>query len=441
MLYCGYSEAIITPVRGLGLAGYFNERPNKGVYDDLKVKVLLMRDGDVTTGFCVHDLCGIPSPICRELVTAMLDAGITYAEDLVISATHTHTGTDITSATALAKPGAREYMGQMKAALVRAVKEAEKNLKPAELLTASVANNPYSFVRRYWMKNGSVVTNPGKLNPNIVKPEYEFDQTISVIAVRQEGRLMAIMVNLAQHGDTIGGDFVSADWYSRMEREIQYHLTEDVPVLTLMDASGDINHFDVTTDRDQTSYAESLRIGRGYGQIVLGLLKELQPVGEHPLSVKHAPFDLYFRTVTQEELDKAQKYLDETPETDGDGDLTSEGLANGDPAVLRIFAKRTLACADNVGREPDHCRVTTISLGKKMAFQTIPGECFNGIAQAIRKASPYEKTIIIELAQGGWGYLPMTECYARGGYETQPAKNAPEVDSADRLIKTVTEMM
>jgi hypothetical protein len=35
--------------------------------------------------------------------------------------------------------------------------------------------------------------------------------------------------------------------------------------MTLTDCSGDINHFDVTTMRNQTNYAEALRIGRGYG--------------------------------------------------------------------------------------------------------------------------------------------------------------------------------
>lgn len=50
------------------------------------------------------------------------------------------------------------------------------------------------------MKNGKVVTNPGKCNPDIVKPDGDYDRTISAVAVKQEGRIAAILVNLANHG-------------------------------------------------------------------------------------------------------------------------------------------------------------------------------------------------------------------------------------------------
>ena len=41
MIRTGFASQIITPPRGFPLAGYFNKRPNRGVYDDLFVKVLL----------------------------------------------------------------------------------------------------------------------------------------------------------------------------------------------------------------------------------------------------------------------------------------------------------------------------------------------------------------------------------------------------------------
>ena len=35
MFNVGYAQEIITPPVGVGLAGYFNKRPNEGAYDDL----------------------------------------------------------------------------------------------------------------------------------------------------------------------------------------------------------------------------------------------------------------------------------------------------------------------------------------------------------------------------------------------------------------------
>ena len=37
MLKIGYAQEIITPPAGVELAGYFNKRPNIGMYDDLYV--------------------------------------------------------------------------------------------------------------------------------------------------------------------------------------------------------------------------------------------------------------------------------------------------------------------------------------------------------------------------------------------------------------------
>ena len=42
MFKAGYAQEVITPPAGVGLQGYFNERPNEGMYDDLFVKVVAM---------------------------------------------------------------------------------------------------------------------------------------------------------------------------------------------------------------------------------------------------------------------------------------------------------------------------------------------------------------------------------------------------------------
>ena len=282
MIRTGFASQIITPPREFPLAGYFNRRPNRGVYDDLFVKVLLVEQNGIEGGFVAYDLCGSSPTFFDALRAAVREAGLKCADNLLVSCTHTHTGPEIRRN--VDNPQAQAYIKSIIGKTVTALKEAEANLRESSFEVASVNSNPYAYVRRYWMKSGKVVTNPGKLNPDIVKPDGDFDRTISAVAVKQEGRIAAVLVNLANHGDTIGGDFVSADWFGRMEREVQYRLGEDVPVITLTDCSGDINHFDVTTLRDQTNYNEALRIGRGYGQIVTELLKNTEKIADPRLS-------------------------------------------------------------------------------------------------------------------------------------------------------------
>ena len=284
------------------------------------------------------------------------------------------------------------------------------------------------------MKNGKVVTNPTRCNPDIVGPETDFDRHIRVLVVKQYGRISALMVNLANHCDTDGGTLVSADWPGRMEAEIQYALKEDVPVFQLTDASGNINHFDVHRKIDQTNYDEAVRIGRIYGRIVVGLLDKLTPVDAGAIEVSHATVVIPNRKVTDAEYNEAKKYLEDTkdaPKTGGD--LTSEGLANGDVTVCRCFAKMVLDCRDK-STPSRTCKLTRVNLGKALAFVSLPGEPFNGIAEAIRKASPYQYTFVIELAQSESVYVPMRDCFARGGYETTARPNTVAPEASDVLI-------
>ena len=439
MVRTGFASQIITPEREFPLAGYFNRRPNRGVYDDLFVKVLLVEKDGVMGGFVVYDLCGSSPAFFDALRAAAKEAGITFADNLMVSCTHTHTGPEIRRDIDEQK---QIYIDGVIAKTLIALKEAEANLRESSFEAASVNSNPFAYVRRFWMKSGKVVTNPGKCNPDIVEPDGDCDRTITAVAVKQEGRIAAILVNLANHGDTIGGDLVSADWFGRMEREIQYQLGEDVPVMTLTDCSGDINHFDVSTMRNQTNYAEALRIGRGYGQIVCELLKKLEKVDDSDLSFKKTIFKMAYRTVTAQQLADARKVLETIPagSLDNRGDMTSEDLAKGDGIVLRMFAERLLGCEGNEGKFQE-CELLALCLGKDLAFITLPGEPFNGVAQGIRAASPFKRTLIATLAQGKCGYIPMPESFKRGGYETEPFATSPEVDTAPKLIAAALDTL
>ena len=433
MLNIGLATEIITPPFGAGLIGYINFRPASGVLDDLKIHALVMEKDGKRTGFVVCDLLHLGEYMFRGMRMGLRAAGIDFADDIIISATHTHTGHQSRNPNNL-RDAENYACAETIQAAVRAVKRAMMSMAPAELFYAERNDNPCAFVRRYLMKNGKVVTNPTRCNPDIVGPETDFDRHIRVLAVKQYGRISAVMVNLANHCDTVGGNLVSADWPGRMEAEIQYALKEDVPVFQLTDASGNINHFDVHRKIDQTNYGEAVRIGRIYGRIVTELLGELVPVDDGAIEVAHATVVIPNRKVTDAEYEEAKKYLEDTKDVPpSGGDLTSEGLANGDVTVCRCFAKMLMQCRETSSPSRT-CRLTRVNLGKALAFVSLPGEPFNGIAEAIRKASPYEHTFVIELAQSESVYVPMRDCFARGGYETTARPNTVAPEASDVLI-------
>ena len=54
----GFAQEIITPPIGVDLAGYFNERLNVGMYDDLYVKSIVFEVEGKRCGIVVFDLLG-----------------------------------------------------------------------------------------------------------------------------------------------------------------------------------------------------------------------------------------------------------------------------------------------------------------------------------------------------------------------------------------------
>jgi hypothetical protein len=86
-------------------------------------------------------------------------------------------------------------------------------------------------------------------------------------------------------------------------------------------------------------------------------------------------------------------------------------------------------------------RLTSIKLGDTLSFATLPGEPFNGISRAIREASKSKYTFVIELAQSVSGYVPMPECFARGGYEVQANVNSAAQNAATVLIEASLKNM
>ena len=442
MLKVGYAQEIITPPTGVDLAGYFNLRLNEGMYDDLYVKVIAMDVDGKRTALVSFDLCsiaGVMFDALKKRIDAEFGAGL--FEDMVICATHTHTGPRFKNQEKQDDEVTQYAFDSTVDAAMRAIKRAFMNLLPAELEATKVYNNPYGFVRRYWMKSGAIVTNPGWCNPDIDKPECDYDRTINILAVKQNGRMVALVCNIANHGDTVGGSVVSADWYGRFTQAVQHELKTSLPVMVLDDASGNINHFDFHQKISQTGYHEAVRIGRGYARIVLDALKDLEPVAADKIKINNVMASIPHRQLTDEEVAEAQHILDTVPDIKKEGDFESQDLANKVPAALRYFAKRALDC--KAKSKPSHeARFTSIEIGDALAFVTLPGEPFNGIAQAIREKSPFKYTFVAELAQCAPScYVPMRECFARGGYEVQPGIDTLAPEAADVMIEAALKTL
>lgn len=420
MLKCGFAKINVTPKLGIPLAGYLNPRPSEGIHDDLYIRVTLLQTGTQISGLVTYDLCFVPLPLTERIRQALLAAGIPFARQLVYNSIHTHTAPYPSSL--FGDNSDPAYLQLLVDQTITAVRAAQADLAETSVSAGIRSANDLAFNRRFWLKNGRVATNPGKLNPDIVKSEGPVDNDITVIAFQRGDEIVALWVNLVNHTDTIGDNLVSADWPGRMEAEISAQLGHPIIVNTLIGASGNINHFDVTWNSQQYSYAECCRIGQHYGQEITAMLTTLEPLTIDTISVATAPFHYTSAVVTPEQKAAAEAILARPVEAK-QGNMTSEDIVKGTGAVARFFAEQLVGASADSGKALT-TELVCVKLGDRLAISTLPCEPFTEIGLQIKTASPFAYTLIASLGQDRIGYVCLPENYPRGGYEILPISGA-----------------
>ena len=442
MLKFGFARQDITPERGVPLAGYFEPRPNTGELDFLYVRAALFACGDTVTGIVSFDLLHLPRAVVTQITDMLKKAGLRFADNLLFAATHTHTG-PYTDAL-FDGPVDRNYIDSLVGRAAAAVCNAYADLAEAELYAGKSECTTLAFNRRFWMKDGSVLTNPGKLNPDIVRPEGGIDPEIPFLIVRQAGMDRLIVANIGNHADTIGGDLVSADWPGRMERAIQKHYGYDIPVIMLLGCQGNINHINVESPVNQSSYAEACRIGKGYAEAVVQMLYSAEKIEVGRIEVDSEEFEAPVYHVTDAEYEEARKLLAESEAASATSfpDMTGKEHAFGSLSVKRLFAKCVLANRDDPLPGKRIERMISIKFGDAVGIVSLPAEPFMEIGIAIKKTSRFPYTMVAALGMGTVGYVAMPENYERGGgYETRPSRTSPAHDLAFKFISLGTELL
>ena len=66
---------------------------------------------------------------------------------------------------------------------------------------------------------------------------------------------------------------------------------------------------------------------------------------------------------------------------------------------------------------PVQVEVQVMTLGSDVAWVALPGEIFVELGLSVKAASPFRQTNVVELANGGFYYVPHRSAYAEGQYE------------------------
>ncbi|MEZ0274276.1 MAG: hypothetical protein ACAH88_05180, partial [Roseimicrobium sp.] len=101
------------------------------------------------------------------------------------------------------------------------------------------------------------------------------------------------------------------------------------------------------------------------------------------------------------------------------------------------YAGRVLRLA---GASPETKAPVQILRIGDVCIGTSPCETFTETGLEFKKRSPFQKSFMIELAHGYYGYMPTPRHFELGGYETWPGTNNLEPQASVKVMDALLEM-
>jgi neutral ceramidase len=432
----GAAAVEITPPKGYRMAGYYAERLNTGTHDPLYAKALVFRQGDRQAAFVFCDLVGIPREVAsRARERAATASGIPVA-NIAVAATHSHTGPlyfgilrahfhDKAVAASGRDPHEEfDFPAHLVERIVEVVVEAQKKLVPVRLETGIAEERRLAFNRRYRMKDGSVRFNPGVNNPDIVRPAGPIDPEVGILLIEplREDRPIAGLTVFALHLDTIGGTEYAADYPYYLETALKQAYGPEFLSVFGAGTCGDINHINVK--RRERAGAE--KIGEQLAETVLGARSKLSPVTDPALDVRSTLVTCDVQRPDARAIDDARAKADR--------------IATGTlPFLEAVQAAKVLDLLRHYSEDQRLMEVQAFRLGPKLAIVTLPGEVFVELGLAIKSRSPFETTLVVELANDVPSYIPTEKAFREGSYEVVNSRLAP--GSGEQLVAAAVRLL
>jgi neutral ceramidase len=429
-LRLGRAVVDITPVPGTPMLTP-QSRPfvklAEPAHDPLCVRAVVIEVDGAKAAIAACDLTSIPNAMFDEARKLIVEATGLPADSIMISATHTHTAPQIRprflgKVDEEARKKCLDYVEALPGRMADAVIAAHAAMQPCRVSAGIGREDTISFNRRFVMRDGTVMTNPGKDDPalhaQIVRPAGPTDPEVGVVSFdTPDGKPLATLVNFSLHLDTDGGAAPTADFAGTLHQRLVQARGAELLSLFAIGAAGNINHYnllDPQAPRRVKGHEESARIGHKLADAVLETYSRLQPLDAGPLRFAR-------RTVA---IDMPRE--------------KGAALAARHQNAPRFFDGEVDVRNEN-GRQWFEAEVQVITLGSELAWVGLPGEMFVEFGLALKLASPYRYTMIHELANRSIGYVPNLRAYPEGAYETLATRCAP--GSGEDLVAAATQLL
>jgi len=402
----------------------------------VSARAIVFADSQDRAALVVVDSCMIGRVLLDQVKTlAAAKTGIPTSH-ILISATHAHSAP--ASMGCLGTDADPDYVPFLRNCLVEVIERALSKLQPAKIGFARTSAPEYTALRQWIRRPDRIAEDPfgnptvranmhAAANPDDVTGEAgPEDPELALICLQTlDGTPLAVLANFSMH--YFGDSDISADYFGLFADGLKQQLAPDSEFLGIMShgCSGDIWRRDY---RRPETWDPSLTIdsyAQGLVALAVKAVSSAQYTENADVEMAEERLPLKYRTPDSQLLEWSRNIVD--------------SLGDRLPKDEReVYAREQLLL--HAARETEVV-VQALRIGS-IAIATTPTETYAVTGLKIKAASPLADTMVIELANGGDGYIPPPEQYAFGGYNTWPARSAGlQVDAEPRIAQAAIRLL
>ncbi len=413
----------------------------------VNARAIVLDDGRERLAIVVVDSCMMPRPLLDEAKHLASQKTKIPKDRILISATHTHSAP--ASMGCLGTDADPAYVPFLRDALGRAIAAAQANLEPARVGWGVGNAAEFTALRRWIRRPDRIAEDPfgnktvratmhaGRTWDDVTGESGPEDPSLSMISFQtKDGRPIALLANFSMH--YFGDQALSADYFGLFCEGLKSRLAKDAdeehpPFVGIMShgCSGDIWRRDYT-ERDYSKPAPDAPKDHTIDSYAEGLLKKaletyetIEYRDDADLAMAEARPTLDYRVPDQQRLEWAQKVIEEM----GDRPLKTR---------TEVYAREQIILHE---RQSTEIVLQAVRIGD-IAIATTPNETYALTGLKLKLQSPLAKTMVIELANGGDGYIPPPEQHLLGGYNTWAARSAGlEVQAEPKIVETDLQLL
>jgi len=441
-LRLGTSLVDVTPVHfPVIVNGSFLSKQTSEVVTPLHARAIVLADGDERIAIVVVDSCMIPRLVLDDVKELVAGKTNIKPDRILISATHTHSAGS--SMSCLGTEADPTYTPYLRKRLVEAIVEANQELTPVQVGFGKIDAAEFTASRRWILRSDRMLMDPygnrsvrammhTARNPDdVVGPSGPEDPELSLIAFQSlDGKPVAVLANFSMH--YYGDRPISADYFGLFCRDLSALVTaddsEENECLAILShgCSGDIWRRDYANpENDALAGASQEEYARNLAERAFQAYSKIQFRSDGRLDMLERRIPLAYRVPDAERLEWAKNIVEQM------GDRPPQNKQE-------VYANEAVILHE---RQSTEVVLQAIQIGD-IAITTTPNETYALTGLKLKLQSPFPQNMVIELANGGDGYIPPPEQHFLGGYNTWPARSAGLEEQAEpKIVENLLEML